>query len=382
MTGLAVLIPVLEIGLRLVWHSTWFVGYDLNNCPGCVPKIDWSNSSNVEVVSPEKVNEFDEKGAVLFSNALPVELVQELAKEVDALPNTFMTDVLARTLLPQYMRYEHHLETRSELVRDWALHGPLSKWAAELMNVDQVRLYNAEAIYHAGEASPNPCKPAWHRDTIAAPFPTNVRSVTFNIYFEDIGADAPNGDGLIYMSGSHKDLTGPPTNPNIIEHYVRVGDVLAHDAHSYHTTSGRGCWRRRSMQFRYVAGNDNEGKLTTFQFGRNRFPHGPVPWSLAQAPELYPHGLDNGDLLQGHGYPLAFPAPLEAEHVPLTGNIWSLKKIFELITESGEAAKQLPKDFFAMDGPIVDPEDWVSQSNLPMHKRGATYQIFKETGEI
>ena len=33
---------------------------------------------------------------------------------------------------------------------------------------------------------------------------------------------------------------------------MRVGDVLAHDPNTYHTTSGVGCWRRRSLQFRYV----------------------------------------------------------------------------------------------------------------------------------
>jgi hypothetical protein len=51
-----------------------------------------------------------------------------------------MTSVLARLVLPFYLRYEHRLDTRSSLIRDWAIHGPLGKWAAELLRAPSVRL--------------------------------------------------------------------------------------------------------------------------------------------------------------------------------------------------------------------------------------------------
>lgn len=172
--------------------------------------------------------------------------VETLAKEVDNLTNTFMTDVIARFLLRHYYRYEHRLDTHSELVRDWAIHGPLGKWAAELLGVESVRLYNAEKIYHAG----SPCQPAWHRDTVAAPFLPHRKSITFNIYLDGISGDS---DALIFIKKSHTDLTRPPTsvdketNNELSELTIRVGDVLAHDPRIYHTPSGKGCWHRRSL---------------------------------------------------------------------------------------------------------------------------------------
>lgn len=281
------------------------------------------------------------------------------------------------------------------------------KWASELLGVEEIRLYNAEVIYHKGADSPRPCAPAWHRDTIAAPFATSARSVTFNIYFDNITAGDPNnGDGLIFMKGSHRNLTAPPTDPDIYEPSVHLGDVLAHDAHIFHTTSGRECWRRRSMQFRYVAAQggsprhshqkqeQQQRNPTRFLFGMNRFPHGPVPWSLAHAPELFPHGLTNGDILQGPGYPLVYPKPLESEHVPLNGNVWSIFKIFHLAKESqgmmmknyrrnerGKEVGHLPLGFFTLDGPVLDPDLWelvdppeFNGMLLPAHKQGLFYQ--------
>lgn len=57
-------------------------------------------------------------------------------------------------------------------------------------------------IFHKGDESPT-CRPAWHRDTVAAPFSPKARAVTFNVYLEAIGPDGPHGDGLIYERGSH-----------------------------------------------------------------------------------------------------------------------------------------------------------------------------------
>jgi hypothetical protein len=389
LTVLAVIAVVVAAIVQSFWNCVWWVGFDLQNCPGCQPKIDWAEEKAAKVVGNKERKEFDNTGVVLLRNVLPLDKVQALVEEVENnLSNTFMTDLLAKATLPHYKRYEHHLDTRSEQLRDWAVQGPLGKWAAELLGADEVRLYNVEAIYHNGPDSPRPCQPAWHRDTIAAPFPMDVRSVTFNMYFDDIGADAPNGDGLIYMSGSHKDLAGPPSKPSIIEPYMRVGDLLAHHSHAYHTTSGRGCWHRRSLQFRYVATKDSQGQPTRFQFDLNRWPHGPIPWSLAQSPELFPHGLNDGDILQGPGYPLVYPEPDETEHRPLTGNVWSVKKMLDMAKTSEGRSKELPKGFLTLDGPILDPADFESVENdnpkvsIAMHRRGPTFQRYLEAGRL
>mmetsp|Transcript_35891 Transcript_35891/g.99207 ORF Transcript_35891/g.99207 Transcript_35891/m.99207 type:complete len:306 (+) Transcript_35891:392-1309(+) len=297
-----------------------------------------------------------------------------------------MTSVLSAIVLPFYLRYEHRLDTRSELVRDWAVHGPLGKWAAELMGAETARLYNAELIFHKGADSPT-CRPAWHRDTVAAPFAPSVRAVTFNVYLEPIASKGPNGDGLVYERGSHRNLGAPPRRSDIVGPAVFVGDLLAHDPNTYHTTSGNGCWRRRSLQFRYVAGEGSRGEPTRFAFGPNRMPHGPVPWTLAHAPGVAPHGLRDGDVLGGPWYPRVHPSPIAAEHAPAPGRPWGLGGLLAVAGDADKIARNgtggLPeRGFFGFDGPVHDPKDWafVKMPDAPIemlyHKRGFGYKTF------
>jgi len=378
---------------RLLWASTWRIGYDTRNCPNCESKIDWSREKSALVVEPSLRTQFEEDGVVLLRDAIPRNKVSALAAAIDTLPNTFMSDVLARVTLPQYKRYEHRLDTRSQVIRDWAVHGPLGKWAAELLGVDGVRLYNAEIIFHAGADSKRPCSPSWHRDTIAAPFPVDVRSVTFNVYLDNIGPDAPNGDVLIYMKGSHRDLEKPPSDPAIFEPSIAVGDILAHDANVLHTPSGRGCWNRSSLQLRYFASTDSRGEPSRFRFDRNRWPHGPIPWSFAHSPELFPHGLAYGDVLSGPGYPLVFPNPLEEEHRPLDGNVWTIRDVLAIAKEAenkstGDGSGSPPPGFMTFDGPVSEKnaKDFVVQDlngvPIPLHKEGPGYKQFLKTGSL
>jgi len=381
-----VTVATLAMVYQKIWNSVWGVGYNLENCPGCQFKIDWSNKERPYNVSGELVEQFQRDGVIVLPNILDTSKVGTLRQHVThELPNTFMTDVVARFTLPHYLKYEHHLDTRSELIRDWAF-GPLAQWAAQLMQVDSVRLYNAEAIYHKGSDSPAPCRPAWHRDTIAAPFADAdvIPAVTFNVYLEDIGADAPHGDVLIYQKGSHLDITKPPTHPELIEPQIRVGDLLAHNPNSYHTPSGRGCWKRRSLQFRYVAAfHPHTGEPTKFHFDKRRWPHGPIPWSLAQSPELFPHGLNNGDVLQGPGYPLVYPQPLPEEHRPLNGTVWTLRSALAMAKESQAMADKKEEGFFFLDGPLKDAADWEeiempgTKLSMLMHKEGPGYKFNK-----
>jgi len=218
--GLAVLVAATP---SFVGRTIWWAGYDLRNCPGCQPRIDWTAESGTRVTSRRST--FKRDGVVVLPQVLNPSKVADLAAACDKIPNTFMTDVIARFLLRFYLRYEHRLDTRDEHLRDWAVHGPLGAWAAQLLGVHAVRLYNAELIFHRGEDSPT-CKAAWHRDTLAAPFAPGPKAITFNVYLEDISAE---GDGLIYQKGSHRRLDAPLSRPTILRPRVRVGDVLAHD---------------------------------------------------------------------------------------------------------------------------------------------------------
>jgi len=387
--GTAVVALLLAVGAALVQRTVWWAGYDLRNCPGCVPAIDWSAEVARKVGEKER-RRYVSDGVVVLRDALSARKVAQLAQECDRLSNTFMTSVLAAAVLPFYLRYEHRLDTRSALIRDWAVHGPLGAWAAQLLSAKTVRLYNAELIFHKGADSPT-CRPAWHRDTVAAPFSPAVRAVTFNVYLEDISARGPHGDGLIYERGSHKQLHTPPSRSRLAEPSVRSGDILAHDPNTYHTTSGNGCWRRRSLQFRYVAGAAPSGEPTAFDFGPNRLPHGPVPWTLAHAPGIAPHGLQNGDVLAGPWYPRVYPSALAEEHVPLPGAPWSLSALLAVAGEAEKAARNgtggLPQPgFFGFDGPVRRATDWafVKIPDAPIemlyHRRGQGYKAIVKGG--
>lgn len=226
---------------------------------------------------------------------------------------------------------------------------------------------------------------AWHRDTVAAPFPISAKSLTINIYLDDIGADAPNGDVLIYAKGSHNNLTSPPDvtdASNLYEPSLKVGDVLAHDPHVYHTPSGRGCWNRRSLQFRYV-----EAPMT-FTFPPNRFPHGPIPWTMAHAADIAPHGLEEGSPLEGAWYPLAYSTSSDDEHVPIKGRPWGILNLLSVASQAQKIADGLgigagesctihsvvdanrPTPYFGFDGPVTSCKDWEMVGGVPVHKDG------------
>jgi hypothetical protein len=377
------IVAAISIGIAGVQRTTWWAGYDLKNCPGCQPIVDWS-AERERVVGKAQHEQFQRDGVIVLPGVIVPNKVNALAHEVDSLSNTFMSHLLANTLLPHYLNYEHRLDTRSELVRDWAVHGPLGTWAAQLMGVEEVRLYNAEKIYHRG----SPCNPAWHRDTVAAPFPPSANSITINIYLDEISGDK---DALIFVPGSHHNLTHPPSVDrdlhNIFEPHLQIGDVLAHDPRIFHTPSGKGCWHRRSLQFRYVE------SPTTFSFGPNRFPHGPVPWTFAHAPGIAPHGLTNGDALEGPWYPRVVPSPLASEHVPLPGGPWSLLTMLGVAKEAQDIIKTLgiggTKEncnttetngafaYFGLDGPVVHCEDWELVQKFPVHKDGQMIHTMK-----
>jgi len=348
----AIIVVLIACGVASLQRTVWWASYDPHNCESCSPHINWKRASRQEIGDPEKKDFAVDGVAVLKEAILDKALIAALGAECDRLSDTFLTSIIAKFLLKFYLRYEHRLETRSEILRDWAVHGPFGKWAAQLLDASEVRLYNTELIFHRGSESPT-CKPAWHRDTLAAPFAPEVPSVVFNIYLHDIDAER---DGLIYVRASHLDPSSMPENIDIIEPTISAGDVLVHAANSYHTTSGRGCFKRRSLQFRYFAGS------ATLAHGPLR-QSGPIPWTFAHAPGVAPHGLKLGDPLQGPWYPLVYPAPLEKEQrsVP-EAEPWGILSLGRFVSESASlmntsTGKPAP-GFIVMDGVVKNPEEW------------------------
>ena len=101
-----------------------------------------------------------EGGIATLAEALnvPPSLV-EVMRHDPGLPNCMMLHknmMVAWDSFPPQLTIQ--LDARSELIRDWAVHGPLGAWAAQLLGASEVRLYNAEMIFHRGEDSPT-CRP-------------------------------------------------------------------------------------------------------------------------------------------------------------------------------------------------------------------------------
>ena len=141
------LVALVAVGVPLLQSTVWWKGYALSNCKGCRPVVDWSAEREAKVSASSR-RRFDKDGVVVLRGVLDQAKVSDLAAECDRLSNTLMTSVIVRFILPFYLRYEHRLDTRSEVLRDWAVHSPLGAWAARLLGAKSVRLYNMELIFH------------------------------------------------------------------------------------------------------------------------------------------------------------------------------------------------------------------------------------------
>ena len=95
----AVLVALTATGLTALQQSVWYAGYDLSNCRGCEPTIDWSEE-RARNVNAADVRQFKRDGVVALRSMLSVSKIAALAEECDRLPNTLMTNVLAAVRAP------------------------------------------------------------------------------------------------------------------------------------------------------------------------------------------------------------------------------------------------------------------------------------------
>ena len=90
------------------------------------------------------------------------------------------------------------------LVREFCTSSKMSYAAAQLLDVDRVRLYQDSLFHKRRDDGPTP----WHSDARMAPFDTS-NMITFWIPLQDIPAD---GTGLVFVSKSHSDFALPYWN--------------------------------------------------------------------------------------------------------------------------------------------------------------------------
>ena len=114
---LALCIAIMTMGLTYLQSTIWWEWYDMWNFPGCKAVIDWWSKEKNSYFLTSQVQSFKDDGFVVISFAIAESKVNNLAREVESMSDTFMTPVLCRFILHQYSIY-NQLETQSEKVQD------------------------------------------------------------------------------------------------------------------------------------------------------------------------------------------------------------------------------------------------------------------------
>lgn len=365
------------IAFYLVFTSVWWYSFDPMNGADFWPVIDWS-TVRIQPTTAKQVSQFREEGALQLKAYFNPDFVRSLDPEIASIEatRTFINDVYRPNVLPFYGYYGHYVHTVNPVLYDWATRGPFAELAQRLIGSDTVRLYNVELIVRSVEG----CKEQWHRDSLAAPS-AEARTAIINVYLQDID---DKSDGLIFCRGSHKDTETSERSydmrSDVIRHNVTVGDIVIHNGDVLHTTSGVGCFPRKSLQFRYIDGG------ATFAFDGYRIPS---VWSWVHLGGWVGHGLSNGDPLTGSWYPQVFPPSspdLEPTNRPITmGSFWAIVEAFtglskrlptvdqlaDMSKDQQEQIMQELKGFGGFEGFIKHPELWHLQpeTGLPFLKK-------------
>ena len=159
-----------------------------------LPRLD-----DFKIIDRENVNEFSEKGHTLIKNILlPEEVAAYRPVIVNAAKkyNTERRKIEDRDTYGKAFLQIMNLWRCDEEVRQFVLSKRLAKIAADLMGVDNVRIYHDQALFKEPGGGPTP----WHQDQYYWPIDTN-NTVTLWMPLIDIDT---NMGMLTFASGSFK----------------------------------------------------------------------------------------------------------------------------------------------------------------------------------
>src|ERR1700761_5922050 len=223
--------------------------------PSQLPELD-----DLKVVQDENVTEFLQKGHTLIKNILsPEEIVVYRPVMVDAAEryNTEKRKMEDRDTYGKAFLQIMNLWRSDEAVRKFVLSKRLAKIAADLMGVENVRLYHDQALFKEPGGGPTP----WHQDQYYWPIDTN-NTITMWMPLVDIDEDM----GMLtfasrsYVDGSVFNFEISDESETAYDEYVKAhkfeisraktmnaGDATWHRGFTIHNAPGNNSDKMREV---------------------------------------------------------------------------------------------------------------------------------------
>lgn len=149
-------------------------------------------------VSPDNIKEFRQYGHTLIRNILSekeAKAFREIIKEAATMYNTEKRKLEERDTYGKAFLQIMNLWQNDEKVRMFTLSKRFAKIAADLLGVENVRIYHDQALFKEAGGGPTP----WHQDQYYWPVDT-TNTITMWMPLIDINADMGM---LTFASGSH-----------------------------------------------------------------------------------------------------------------------------------------------------------------------------------
>jgi ectoine hydroxylase-related dioxygenase (phytanoyl-CoA dioxygenase family) len=159
-----------------------------------VPKLD-----DYKEISTEQIEEFREKGHTLTRNILDPDEVAAYRKVITEAVEKYNTEkrkLEERDTYGKAFLQIMNLWRNDELVKEFVLSKRLAKIAADLLGVENVRIYHDQALFKEPGGGPTP----WHQDQYYWPIDTH-NTITMWMPLVDINVEMGM---LTFASGSHK----------------------------------------------------------------------------------------------------------------------------------------------------------------------------------
>ena len=223
--------------------------------------------NDFEVIKPENINEFSKNGHTLIRNVLSAEEIgayRPVIVNAAEKHNTEKRRIEDRDTYGKAFLQIMNLWRCDEGVRQFVLSKRLAKVAADLMEVENVRIYHDQALFKEPGGGPTP----WHQDQYYWPIDTN-NTITMWMPLTDIDVDMGM---LTFASGSFKkgaifDFEISDESESAFDDYVqkeqfpitraqtmKAGDATFHRGFTIHNAPGNNSDKMREiMTIIYVA---------------------------------------------------------------------------------------------------------------------------------